>query len=123
MRPDPRPVIMAFLLCFSLIGNAQTSFTDKIPNWKTKFPKEDVVANIFKETVDFSLNPAPKEGEAKVRATLSSETVIVPLKDYLKYEDDVVLEQSKLFKVQAQKWQTLVKLNVIYGNNIEEVVK
>jgi outer membrane protein TolC len=45
------------------------------------------------------------------------------MEDYLKYEDDLLLEQSKLFKAQAQKWQTLMKLNVIYGNNIEEVVK
>jgi hypothetical protein len=34
-----------------------------------------------------------------------------------------VLEQSKLFKTEAQHWQTLVKLAVIYGNNIEEIVK
>jgi len=45
------------------------------------------------------------------------------MEDYLKYEDDVVLEQSKLFKTEAQHWQTLVKLAVIYGNNIEEIVK
>jgi outer membrane protein TolC len=45
------------------------------------------------------------------------------VEDYLKYEDDVVLEQSKLFKTQAQHWQTLVKLAVIHGNNIEEIVK
>ena len=45
------------------------------------------------------------------------------MEDYLKYEDDLVLEQSKLFKTQAQKWQTLVKLAVLYGNNIEEIVK
>jgi hypothetical protein len=43
--------------------------------------------------------------------------------DYLKYEDDVILEKSKLFKTQAEKWQTLMKLCVIYGNNIEGVVK
>jgi outer membrane protein TolC len=45
------------------------------------------------------------------------------IEDYLKYEDDVVLDQSKLFKSQSQKWQTLMKLCVIYGNNIEEIVK
>jgi hypothetical protein len=45
------------------------------------------------------------------------------MEDYLKYEDDLVLEQSQLFKTEAQHWQTLVKLAVIYGNNIEEIVK
>ena len=56
-------------------------------------------------------------------AKVSYQSDQLSMEDYLKYEDDVVLEQSKLFKAQAQKWQTLVKLNVIYGNNIEEVVK
>jgi outer membrane protein TolC len=45
------------------------------------------------------------------------------MEDYLKYEDDLVLEQSRLFKAEAQHWQTLVKLAVIFGNNIEEMVK
>jgi len=45
------------------------------------------------------------------------------VEDYLKYEDDVVLEESNLFKTQAKKWQTLMQLAVIYGNNIEQIVK
>jgi outer membrane protein TolC len=56
-------------------------------------------------------------------AKVSYQSDQMSMEDYLKYEDDVVLEQSKLFKAQAQKWQTLMKLNVIYGNKIEEVVK
>ena len=45
------------------------------------------------------------------------------IEDYLKYEDDLVLEQSKYYKTMAEKWQTLMKLAVIYGNNIETIVK
>ena len=56
-------------------------------------------------------------------ARVSYQSDQMTMEDYLKYEDDVVLEQSKLFKAQAEKWQTLMKLCVIYGNNIEEVVK
>jgi len=56
-------------------------------------------------------------------AKVSYQSDQLSMEDYLKYEDDVVLEQSKLFKAQAQKWQTLMKLNVIYGNKIEEIVK
>jgi len=44
------------------------------------------------------------------------------IEDYLKYEDDLLLERSNLYKIEAQKWQTLMKLAVIYGNNIEEIV-
>ncbi len=45
------------------------------------------------------------------------------IEDYLKYEDDYVLEQSKYNKAIAEKWQTLMKLAVIYGNDIEKIVK
>ena len=45
------------------------------------------------------------------------------IEDYMKYEDDLLFEKSKLFKAQADKWQTLMKLAVIYGNKIEEIVK
>lgn len=45
------------------------------------------------------------------------------VEDYLKYENDVVLEESNLYKTQAQKWQTLMQLAVIYGNNIEQIVE
>jgi outer membrane protein TolC len=45
------------------------------------------------------------------------------IEDYLKYEDDVVMEKSRLNKSIADKWQTLMKLAVIYGNNIEQIVK
>jgi hypothetical protein len=44
------------------------------------------------------------------------------VQDYLKFEDDVVLEKSKLYKAKAERWQTLMKLAVIYGNNIEEIL-
>lgn len=56
-------------------------------------------------------------------ARVSYQSDQMTMEDYLKYEDDVVLEKSKLFKAQADKWQTLMKLCVIYGNNIEEIVK
>lgn len=45
------------------------------------------------------------------------------IEDYLKYEDDLLFEKAKLYQTQAEKWQTLMKLAVIYGNNIEEIVK
>lgn len=53
----------------------------------------------------------------------SYQSARISIEDYLKYEDDLVLEKSKLYKAQAEKWQTLMKLAVIYGNNIENIVK
>lgn len=45
------------------------------------------------------------------------------IEDYLKYEDDLVLEESNLYKARAKKWQTLMQLAVIFGNDIEQIVK
>lgn len=56
-------------------------------------------------------------------ARVSYQSDQLTMEDYLIYEDDVILEKSKLFKAQAEKWQSLMKLCVIYGNNIEEIVK
>ena len=56
-------------------------------------------------------------------AKVAYDTDRMSIEDYLKYEDDLLLEKSKLYKAQAQKWQTLMKLSVIYGNKIEEIVK
>jgi outer membrane protein TolC len=56
-------------------------------------------------------------------AKVSYKSDRMSIEDYLKYEDDLILEKSNLYKIEAQKWQTLMKLAVIYGNNIEEIVK
>ncbi|MGB5007144.1 MAG: hypothetical protein WBO39_09400, partial [Ferruginibacter sp.] len=61
------------LLCCHYQSHAQTLFTDKIPEWKTAFPKEEVVATLFKEVIDFTLNTTAAAGEAKVKASVSSE--------------------------------------------------
>ena len=70
----------------------------------------------------YSSSIKDKEELLKI-AKVSYQSDQMTMEDYLKYEDDLVLEKSKLFKAQAQKWQTLVKLAVIYGNSIEEIVK
>ena len=46
-----------------------------------------MIAYSHKEIVTFSLNPEPKQGEGKVKATVNTEMVLVPVKDFLKYND------------------------------------
>ena len=43
--------------------------------------------------------------------------------EYLRYEDDVVSEEAKLYKTEAIIWQTQMQLAVIYANSIEEIVQ
>ncbi|MGZ3881050.1 MAG: transglutaminase-like domain-containing protein [Flavisolibacter sp.] len=82
-----RGLAVAFLSCLFFNSFSQGDYTNKITEWKKTFPKEDVIATTWKETVDFSINPNPKEGEAKVNASVLNEVTIVPVKDYLKYDD------------------------------------
>ncbi len=43
--------------------------------------------------------------------------------DYLRYEDAVVNAKANYYEAVSQKWQTLAKLAVIYGNDLSEIVK
>src|SRR3982751_2771532 len=90
MRTALRVSLLPALLFFFVTSSfSQANFTDKLPEWKKAFPKQDAIAYSYKEVVDFALNPDPKPGEGKVKATVTSEVVLVPLKDFLKYEDGI----------------------------------
>src|SRR6476661_2704790 len=82
------PGVLALTFLFST-AFAQTSYSDRIAEWKKLFPKEDVIAASCREVVDFSLNPSPKPGEGKVKATVLNEVTLVPVKDFLKYDDGI----------------------------------
>jgi len=56
-------------------------------------------------------------------AKVSYESGRISTEEYLRYEDALVAKKAELYKVEATKWQTLMQLAVIYGNNIEEMVK
>jgi outer membrane protein TolC len=56
-------------------------------------------------------------------AKIAYKTDRMSTEDYLKYEDDLLMERSRLYRTEAQRWQALMKLAVIYGNNIEKMVK
>src|SRR5215831_5461755 len=68
---------------------SQTDYSTSISSWKTLFPKEDVIAYSYKEIVNFTLNPDPKPGEGRVRASVMNEIVLVPVKDFIKFKDGV----------------------------------
>jgi len=83
---------------------------------------ENSLKLLYKSEKLYQQNVKDKEEILKI-AKVSYQSNRVSIEDYLKYEDDLVLEKSKLYKTYAEKWQTLVKLAVIYGNNIENLVK
>jgi hypothetical protein len=87
IKPGAQVLLCALLFFFAVPTFAQTAFTDKVGEWKKQFPKSDVVATTYKQVVDFLPNPSPKPGEGKVKASVREEITLVPLKDFIKYED------------------------------------
>ncbi len=67
-------------------------------------------------------NIANKEKLLQI-AKVNYESGRLPTEEYLRYEDDVVSAKAALYQAEAKKWQSTVELAVIYGNNIEELVK
>ena len=97
LQPNLKALPVALLiasLCFSQSADAQTSYADKIPEWKSTFPKEEIVANLLKESVSFSIDPAAAEGMPAVKAKVSTETMLVPVKDFLKYSDGLFYNEE-----------------------------
>lgn len=113
-----RAVSTGILSLLFSIAFSQTTYTDKIADWKKLFPKEDVIAASYKEVVDFSLNLDPKPGEGKVKASVSNEFILVPVKDYLKYDDgvfyndEISIENLKVFNVEGKE----VKVEKLCGS-------
>jgi hypothetical protein len=88
MKQIVRKGLSASLLSFSfLISFSQADYSGKIVEWKNAFPKEDVIAISCKQVVNFSLDANPKNDGEKVKASVLNELTIVPVKDYLKYDD------------------------------------
>jgi len=56
-------------------------------------------------------------------AKVSYENGRMNMEDYLRYEDEYVTQEALLYQTQAQLWQTKMKLAVVYGNNIQEMVQ
>ncbi len=77
-----------FILLFSFsTAISQTDLSANLQSWRTKYPKEEMIAYSHKEIVSFSLNADPKQGEGKVKAIVNTEMILVPVKDFLKYND------------------------------------
>lgn len=94
-HPLIRPSICCTILFFCfLTSGAQADYADKVSSLKKQFPKEDVVAYQHKEIVNFMLNQNPLPGEGKVKATVTTQITLVPVKDYIKYEDGLFYNQQ-----------------------------
>ena len=117
-------ILTAFAVIAAFQGFSQNNYADKIADWKKQYKKEDVIAVSHKETVDFYLKPDAKPGESKVKATVKNEIVIVPVKDFMKYEDgvfyndEIAIEDLKALNVENKD----VKVEKLCGSYSEESI-
>jgi len=79
--------------------------------------------NILKNSIQLNESSILSKQELLSIAKASYLKERMTVEDYLKYEDDLLFEKAKLYQTQAERWQTLMQLAVIYGNNIEKLVK
>ena len=86
--------LVLMLFAIPTISSAQSDHSDKISTWKTQFPKEETIAYLHKEVISFSLNATPAPGEGKVKANVSTHVTLVPLKDFIKYDDGLFYNQE-----------------------------
>jgi len=65
-----------------------------------------------------------KEQKALLKvAKVSLENKMITQEEYLRYEDALANAKANLYKIDAQKWQDIAQLAVIYGNNLKGIVK
>jgi len=110
MTTSIRYLYFFFILLFSFsTAVSQTDLSANLQSWKSKFPKEEVIAYSHKEIVSFSLNGDPKQGEGKVRANVNTEIILVPVKDFLRYNDglfyndEVTIDQVKAINTKGKE--------------------
>jgi transglutaminase-like putative cysteine protease len=80
------PLFLFFILFFTN-SFCQTNFSEKINGWKTQFPKKETIAYSNKVIVTFELNDKAGENDPKVKAHVVNEITVVPVKDFIKFED------------------------------------
>src|SRR4051812_22905977 len=80
-------------LCF-FTSTSQVDYADKVSSLKREFPKEDVIAYQHKQVVNFLLDKNAAPNESRVKASVTTEITLVPVKDYVKYEDGLFYNQQ-----------------------------
>lgn len=78
---------------------------------------------VLENAIALSKNSIQNKKELQKIAVKSYEIGKMSIEDYLKYEDDLVLEQAKLFKTESLKWQTITKLAIIYGVDLKNILE
>ena len=105
------------------VRELENTLADKELELSTEARQLQINLKIIENTIKLYEQSIKDKKELLKVAKVAYNSDRMTIEDYLKYEDDYVMEKSKYYKAIAEKWQTLMKLAVIYGNNIEQIVK
>ncbi len=79
--------------------------------------------NIYDKTIQIAKKKIKREKNLLTYAKTAFEVGRITEEEYLRYEDSLLNAQANLEELKAKKWQTLAKLAVIYGNDLERIVE
>jgi tetrahydrodipicolinate N-succinyltransferase len=100
--------------------NELAKMNDELEAQKNQLQENLVVLENSKSLYE---NTIANKEQLRQIAIKSYEIEQMSIEDYLKYEDDVVLEKARLYKNETQRWQIIAKLAVIYGIDLNTIVK
>ena len=79
--------------------------------------------NIVNSSIDIAEKSVKNQEELLKYAEVAFKTDRMIEEEYLRYEDALLDAKANLFSLKAKRWEIFTKLAVIYGNNLEEMVK
>ena len=96
---------------------------------KTKRDLEDESYSLNQElkiadsSIDIAEKSVKNQEELLKYAEVSFREERMIEEEYLRYEDALLESKANLFSLEAKRWEIFTKLAVIYGNNLEEMVR
>jgi len=78
---------------------------------------------IIKNSIVMAQKSVENQKQLLKYAKVAFDTQRMTEEEYLRYEDELLSAQANLLSLKTKKWEIVSKLAVIYGNDLEEIVK
>ena len=78
---------------------------------------------ILKNSIVMAQKSVQNQKQLLKYAKVAFDTQRMTEEEYLRYEDELLSAQANLLSLKTKKWEIVSKLAVIYGNDLEEIVK
>ncbi len=78
---------------------------------------------ILKNSIVMAQKSVKNQKQLLKYAKVAFDTQRMTEEEYLRYEDELLSAQANLLSLKTKRWEIVSKLAVIYGNDLEEIVK